>query len=226
YTHCDQQGIIVWQDMPSGDSSPRWQNHNWFNGTEFNRSAASEANYRKEWKEIIDYLYSYPCVGTWVPFNEAWGQFKTPEIVAWTKDYDPTRLVNPASGGNFYPCGDILDMHNYPEPKMILFDPTRVNVLGEYGGIGLALEGHLWVKDRNWGYVQFKSSDEVTAEYVKYAGMLLDLVRQGYSAGVYTQTSDVEIEINGLLTYDRRVVKVDVAKVAAANRALCRSLSK
>ena len=84
YTHCDQQGIIVWQDMPSGDSSPRWQNHNWFNGTEFNRSAASEANYRKEWKEIIDYLYSYPCVGTWVPFNEAWGQFKTPEIVAWT----------------------------------------------------------------------------------------------------------------------------------------------
>ena len=117
-------------------------------------------------------------------------------------------------------------MHNYPEPKMILFDPTRVNVLGEYGGIGLALEGHLWVKDRNWGYVQFKSSDEVTAEYVKYAGMLLDLVRQGYSAGVYTQTSDVEIEINGLLTYDRRVVKVDVAKVAAANRALCRSLSK
>ena len=226
YTHCDQQGIIVWQDMPSGDSSPRWQNHNWFNGTEFNRSAASEANYRKEWKEIIDYLYSYPCVGTWVPFNEAWGQFKTPEIVAWTKDYDPTRLVNPASGGNFYPCGDILDMHNYPEPKMILFDPTRVNVLGEYGGIGLALEGHLWVKDRNWGYVQFKSSDEVTAEYVKYAGMLLDLVRQGYSAGVYTQTSDVEIEINGLLTYDRRVVKVDVAKVAAVNRALCRSLSK
>ena len=226
YTHCDQQGIIVWQDMPSGDSSPRWQNHNWFNGTEFNRSAVSEANYRKEWKEIIDYLYSYPCVGTWVPFNEAWGQFKTPEIVAWTKDYDPTRLVNPASGGNFYPCGDILDMHNYPEPKMILFDPTRVNVLGEYGGIGLALEGHLWVKDRNWGYVQFKSSDEVTAEYVKYAGMLLDLVRQGYSAGVYTQTSDVEIEINGLLTYDRRVVKVDVAKVAAANRALCRSLSK
>ena len=226
YTHCDRQGIIVWQDMPSGDSSPRWQNHNWFNGTEFNRSAASEANYRKEWKEIIDYLYSYPCIGTWVPFNEAWGQFKTPEIVAWTKDYDPTRLVNPASGGNFYPCGDILDMHNYPEPKIILFDPTRVNVLGEYGGIGLALEGHLWEPDRNWGYVQFKTADEVTAEYVKYANMLLDLVGKGYSAGVYTQTSDCEVEINGLMTYDRKVTKVDVAKVAAVNKALCRSLSK
>ena len=226
YTHCDREGIIVWQDMPSGDRSPQWQNHNWFDGEELIRSEASEANYRKEWKEIIDLLYSNPCVGTWVPFNEAWGQFKTPEIVAWTKAYDPTRLVNPASGGNHYACGDILDMHNYPAPAMILFDPTRVNVLGEYGGIGLALEGHLWFADRNWGYVQFKSSEEVTNEYVKYAGMLLDLVGKGYSAGVYTQTSDCEGEVNGLITYDRKVVKVDVAKVAAANKALVKSLSK
>ena len=226
YTHCDREGIIVWQDMPSGDRSPQWQNHNWFDGEELIRSEASEANYRKEWKEIIDLLYSNPCVGTWVPFNEAWGQFKTPEIVAWTKSYDPTRLVNPASGGNHYACGDMLDMHNYPAPAMILFDPTRVNVLGEYGGIGLALEGHLWFADRNWGYVQFKSSEEVTNEYVKYAGMLLDLVGKGYSAGVYTQTSDCEGEVNGLVTYDRKVVKVDVAKVAAANKALVKSLSK
>ena len=226
YTHCDREGIIVWQDMPSGDRSPQWQNHNWFDGEELIRSEASEANYRKEWKEIIDLLYSNPCVGTWVPFNEAWGQFKTPEIVAWTKAYDPTRLVNPASGGNHYACGDILDMHNYPAPAMILFDPTRVNVLGEFGGIGLALEGHLWFADRNWGYVQFKSSEEVTNEYVKYAGMLLDLVGKGYSAGVYTQTSDCEGEVNGLVTYDRKVVKVDVAKVAAANKALVKSLSK
>ena len=226
YTHCDREGIIVWQDMPSGDRSPRWQNHNWFDGEELIRSEASEANYRKEWKEIIDLLYSNPCVGTWVPFNEAWGQFKTPEIVAWTKAYDPTRLVNPASGGNHYACGDILDMHNYPAPAMILFDPTRVNVLGEFGGIGLALDGHLWFADRNWGYVQFKSSEEVTSEYVKYAGMLLDLVGKGYSAGVYTQTSDCEGEVNGLITYDRKVVKVDIDKVAAANKALVTSLSK
>ena len=226
YTHCDREGIIVWQDMPSGDRSPQWQNHNWFDGEELIRSEASEANYRKEWKEIIDLLYSNPCVGTWVPFNEAWGQFKTPEIVAWTKAYDPTRLVNPASGGNHYACGDILDMHNYPAPAMILFDPTRVNVLGEFGGIGLALDGHLWFADRNWGYVQFKSSEEVTSEYVKYAGMLLDLVGKGYSAGVYTQTSDCEGEVNGLITYDRKVVKVDIDKVAAANKALVTSLSK
>ena len=226
YYMCDSLGLLVWQDMPSGDRSPRWQNHNWFDGEELIRSEASEANYRKEWKEIIDLLYSNPCVGTWVPFNEAWGQFKTPEIVAWTKAYDPTRLVNPASGGNHYACGDILDMHNYPAPAMILFDPTRVNVLGEFGGIGLALDGHLWFADRNWGYVQFKSSEEVTSEYVKYAGMLLDLVGKGYSAGVYTQTSDCEGEVNGLITYDRKVVKVDIDKVAAANKALVESLSK
>lgn len=226
YTHCDREGIIVWQDMPSGDRSPQWQNHNYFNGSEFVRSEASEANYRKEWKEIIDMLYSHPCVGVWVPFNEAWGQFKTPEIVNWTKNYDPTRLVNPASGGNHYPCGDILDMHNYPNPAIILLDPTRANVLGEYGGIGLALEGHLWEPERNWGYVQFKTPDEVTDEYVKYAKMLLELVPQGYSAGVYTQTSDCEIEVNGLMTYDRKVTKVNIERIAEVNRALCRSLSK
>ena len=171
-------------------------------------------------------LYSNPCVGVWVPFNEAWGQFKTPEIVAWTKQYDPSRLVNPASGGNHYPCGDILDMHNYPNPAIHLLDPTRANVLGEYGGIGLALEGHLWEPDRNWGYVQFKTTDEVTDEYVKYAKMLLELVPQGYSAGVYTQTTDCEVEVNGLMTYDRKVTKIDIKRIAEVNRALCRSLSK
>ena len=80
YTWCDRLGIIVWQDMPSGDRNPEWQNRKYFDGTEFSRSAESEACYRKEWKEIMDCLYSYPCIGVWVPFNEAWGQFKTPEI--------------------------------------------------------------------------------------------------------------------------------------------------
>ena len=94
------------------------------------RSAESEACYRKEWKEIMDALYSYPCIGTWIPFNEAWGQFKTPEIVEWTKQYDPTRLVNPASGGNHYTCGDMLDLHNYPAPELYLYDAQRATVLG------------------------------------------------------------------------------------------------
>ena len=227
YTHCDQLGLIVWQDMPNGGPSPQWQARNYFNGTEVIRSAASEANYRKEWKEIIDCLYSYPSIAVWVPFNEAWGQFKTPEIVAWTKEYDPSRLVNPASGGNHYTCGDILDLHHYPGPNMFLYDPRRATVLGEYGGIGLVVEGNTWVNDKkNWGYVKFNTSDEVTNEYIKYGKHLLELIQKGFSAAVYTQTTDVEGEINGLMTYDRKVIKMNEAKVREINQLICNSLKK
>ena len=226
YTHCDKLGIIVWQDMPSGDRGPGWYNRSYFDGIEAKRSEESEANFRKEWKEIIDYLYSYPCIGTWVPFNEAWGQFKTEEIAEWTKRYDPTRLVNPASGGNHYHCGDMLDLHNYPAPEMYLYDGARANVLGEYGGIGLVLKDHLWEPNRNWGYVQFSSSKEATDEYVKYAEQLHRMIPQGFSAAVYTQTTDVEIEVNGLITYDRKVIKLDEERVSAINRRICESLKK
>ena len=226
YTHCDRLGIIVWQDMPSGDRSPQWQNRNYFNGTELKRSDESEANFRKEWKEIMDYLYSYPCIGTWVPFNEAWGQFKTQEIAEWTKSYDPSRLVNPASGGNHYACGDMLDLHNYPAPDMYLYDGARANVLGEYGGIGLVLKEHLWEPNRNWGYVQFNSSKEATDEYVKYAGMLYDMIARGFSAAVYTQTTDVEIEVNGLMTYDRKVIKLEENRIREVNQRICGALKK
>lgn len=226
YTHCDRLGIIVWQDMPSGDRNPEWQSRKYFEGTEKKRSAESEACYRKEWKEIMDCLYSYPCIGTWVPFNEAWGQFKTPEIVEWTKHYDPTRLVNPASGGNHYTCGDMLDLHNYPAPDMYLYDAQRANVLGEYGGIGLVMKEHLWEPDRNWGYVQFNSSKEVTDEYVKYAHMLYDLIARGFSGAVYTQTTDVEVEVNGLMTYDRKVIKLEEQRVREVNQRICNALNK
>lgn len=226
YTYCDKFGIIVWQDMPSGDRNPEWQNRKYFEGTEMKRSAESEACYRKEWKEIMDALYSYPCIGTWIPFNEAWGQFKTPEIVEWTKQYDPTRLVNPASGGNHYTCGDMLDLHNYPAPELYLYDAQRATVLGEYGGIGWVVQGHIWEPDRNWGYIQFNSSKEVTDEYVKYAEKLYDLIPRGFSAAVYTQTTDVEVEVNGLMTYDRKVIKLDEKRVREINRKLCESLNK
>ncbi len=224
YTHCDRHGIIVWQDMPSGDRGPEWQMHQYFTGVERMRTPESEANFRKEWKEIIDYLYSYPSIGVWVPFNEAWGQFKTNEITEWTKQYDPSRLVNPASGGNHYTIGDMLDLHNYPNPRMYLYDAQRATVLGEYGGIGWANKEHLWEPNRNWGYVQFNSSSEVTDEYVKYAEQLKQLIRQGFSAAVYTQTTDVEIEVNGLMTYDREVIKVDEARVKKVNQEICNIL--
>lgn len=227
HTYCDQLGLIVWQDMPNGGRGPaEWQMHKYYDGADAIRSAKSEANYRKEWKEIIDYLYSYPSIGVWVPFNEAWGQFKTPEIAAWTKEYDPSRLVNPASGGNHYTCGDILDLHNYPGPNLYLYDPTRATVLGEYGGIGMALKGHLWLADKNWGYVKFNTPEEVTNEYIKYADHLLELIEKGFSAAVYTQITDVEEEVNGLVTYDRKVIKVDEPKIKAINQKICNSLNK
>lgn len=226
YTYCDRKGIIVWQDMPSGDNGPEWQNRRYFDGIEKQRSPESEATYHREWKEIMDCLYNYPCISTWIPFNEAWGQFKTPEITAWTKAYDPSRLVNPASGGNFYTCGDILDLHNYPGPEMYLYDGQRANVLGEYGGIGMVVDGHIWTPDRNWGYIQFKSPGEVTDKYVEYANELARLAKAGFTGAVYTQTTDVEMEVNGLMTYDRKVIKVDEGRVARANRAVCESLNK
>ena len=226
YYHCDKEGILVWQDMPSGDMDNQWKPRVYNGGTDRQRTEASIDNYYQEWKEIMDLCVSNPSVVVWVPFNEAWGQFDTEKVVAWTKAYDPSRLVNPASGGNHRPCGDILDLHNYPGPDMFLFDPIRVNVLGEYGGIGLAVEDHLWWNKRNWGYIQFKNSDEVTAEYVKYAKQLKDFVKKGFSAAVYTQTTDVEGEVNGLMTYDRKVIKINEAQVRAINQEVIRSMNE
>ena len=164
-----------------------------------------------------------PCIVVWVPFNEAWGQFKTEEITKWTMDYDPSRLVNSASGGNFHYVGDIMDLHNYPMPAMPspkLYGKDQVIVLGEFGGLGLPVEGHTWQKKDNWGYQTFKSSEELFATYQEFMGTLTDMIRWGLSAAIYTQTTDVEVETNGLMTYDRAVIKVPVEKLDAAHRKL------
>ena len=226
YYHCDRLGIIVWQDMPSGDRGPGWNTKEYFQGPESVRSLESEENYKKEWTEIINALKSQPCIGVWVPFNESWGQFKTPEIVEMTKKLDPTRLVNPASGGNFYQCGDILDLHHYPDPKMVLYDPTRATVLGEYGGIGRKVDGHTWVKDQGWGYVEFDTEEKVTDTYVEYANTLYKMIPQGFSAAVYTQTTDCETELNGLMTYDRKVIKLNEKRLFEINRKISHALAE
>lgn len=226
YTHCDRVGLLVWQDMPNGGSSPHWQMREYFTGTEMIPTAEREANFRNEWKEVMDFLMSNPCIAVWVPFNEAWGQFKTEEIAEWTKNHDPSRLVNPASGGNHYLTGDILDLHNYPHPELYLYDATRVTVLGEYGGIGFPVEGHLWQADKNWGYIQFKSKKEVTDEYVKLGKRLIELAKLGFSGAVYTQTTDVEIEVNGLMTYDRKEIKLEEDRLKKINQEICNALKK
>jgi beta-galactosidase/beta-glucuronidase len=218
YYHCDKEGILVWQDMPSGDLGNRWDSRTFGGGSDKDRTQESIDNYYHEWKEIMNLCISNPSVVVWVPFNEGWGQFDTEKVAEWTKKFDPSRLVNPASGGNFRNCGDILDLHNYPAPSMFLYDAQRVNVLGEYGGIGLPLENHLWLNQRNWGYIEFKNEQEVTAEYVKYAKQLRELAKRGFAGSVYTQTTDVEVEVNGLMTYDRKKIKIVEPEVRKANQ--------
>ena len=221
YTHCDRLGMVVWQDMPSmvGEGNG-WQPRGFFQGEEITVSKKFEETYRKEWKEIMESLHSYPCIAIWVPFNEAWGQFKTKEITEWTKSMDPSRLVNSASGGNYFDCGDIVDSHDYGNPIMYMFNNQKVNVVGEYGGIGCAVDGHLWVKDKNWGYGKMRSQEEVTKKFVELTNRFIDMTKYGCFGAIYTQTTDVEIEVNGLFTYDRKVLKVDEEKVREVNQKL------
>lgn len=225
YYLCDSLGIMVWQDMPSGDMGNRWDSRPGIIGvaSEKERTPESEAIFRREWKAIMDATYHFPSIVVWVPFNEAWGQFKTEEIVNWTADYDPSRLVNAASGGNFTSAGHILDLHNYPSPAMpdpAVFGKEQVIVLGEFGGLGLPLEGHTWQSKDNWGYQSFTSREELQERYEAFMSGLEALIKKGLAAAVYTQTTDVEIETNGLMTYDRKVIKMDVEKLKQMHEAL------
>ena len=228
YYYCDKLGMLVWQDMPSGDRrGTDWSGQWKFLETDPQvRTEESMKNYYHEWGEIMAQLKNHPSIVVWVPYNEAWGQSRSVEVANWTKAQDPSRLVNTASGGNHFRVGDIIDQHHYPEPKMTFFEPGFVNVLGEYGGIGYPISGHLWDEgsNRNWGYVSFDQSEVVTNNYVDFANMMLDLVPKGFSAAIYTQTTDVESEVNGLFTYDRKVLKMDEDKVRDANQELCHSL--
>lgn len=225
YYHCDRLGMLVWQDMPSGDMGNRWEQRPGVvgRGTERERTPESESIFRKEWKAIIDANYNFPSIVVWVPFNEAWGQFKTEEIVDWTVDYDPGRLVNGASGGNYTLSGQIMDMHNYPDPVMPdpkIWGKDQIIVLGEFGGLGLPIEGHTWQEKDNWGYQSFKNKEDLKNRYEQLIKDLKPLIPMGLSAAIYTQTTDVEIETNGLMTYDRKLIKFDPAFLKALHQTL------
>ncbi|MFA7692964.1 MAG: glycoside hydrolase family 2 [Candidatus Hydrogenedentes bacterium] len=223
YYHCDQIGMMVWQDQPSGGENPRWvflskepQDAQWPDD--------AHEQYMYEIKAMMDTLKNHPSIVVWVPFNEAWGQHRSIEVGEWVMGYDPGRLVNIASGGNFFPVGDIADAHAYPEPKFP-FEADRydafIKVVGEFGGHGYPVSDHLWdPQQKNWGYGKElpKSLEEYQARFEKTLAQLNDLRGQGIAAGVYTQTTDVEIEINGLLTYDREVEKIPAAELGALRR--------
>ena len=225
YAHCDKIGMLVWQDMPNGDDGSRWEPRPGIDGlgTEMERTPASENIYRKEWSAIRNALFNFPCIVVWVPFNEAWGQFKTNEIAKWTADEDASRLINGASGGNFYGGGDIIDLHNYPEPAMPnakLYGEKQVLVLGEFGGLGLPVNDHVWTPKENWGYQTFTNSEELFNRYDELVKRIPAMITNGLSAAIYTQTTDVENETNGIYTYDRKILKMPEQKFSATNRAL------
>ncbi|UCS91709.1 hypothetical protein KZP23_13230 [Echinicola marina] len=233
YYHADRLGFLIWQDQTSGGSGgsewPKWKklqalakgytprNNKWWDGNDNVLNADwpdwAHEQYMTELKTMIDVLYNHSSVVVWTTFNERWGQHRSMEVGTWTKKYDPSRLLNIASGGNFFEVGDIADEHNYPHPLFPLEVPLYddyIKVVGEYGGHGWPVEGHIWdTSKNNWGYGGLpKTKGEYIQRYVKSSNILGDLKKKGISAGVYTQTTDVEGEINGLITYDRKVMKI------------------
>lgn len=215
YYWCDKLGLLVWQDMPSGDRYIGGRD------PDITRSEESARQFDLELTRIIDAFRNHPCIVMWVPFNEGWGQFDTPRVVELVRKLDPTRLVNNASGWTDRGIGDVHDIHSYPGPAVPRLEDKRAAVLGEFGGLGLPLPGHTWQAEKNWGYRSYTTQDELTDAYIALIKKLHPLTgASGLAAAVYTQTTDVEVEVNGLMTYDRAVLKMDKDRITAANKSV------
>ncbi|GAA3544699.1 glycoside hydrolase family 2 [Amycolatopsis ultiminotia] len=214
YYYADKLGLLVWQDMPAMKD-------------DVDAPPEAQVNYESEMHRMIDQHRSFPSIVTWVPFNEGWGDYQVGRIADEVKQWDPTRLVNAESGVNCCRSepdsgkGDIYDDHTYTGPGTPTPDATRAAVDGEYGGLGLKVDGHEFDPDGSFAYEMEPDSATLTSRYAELQQQLLLAGRQcGVSAGVYTQTTDVEQEVNGFFTYDRQVQKMDFAKVREANLAV------
>ena len=220
YYWCDKLGFMVWQDMPSARSNSHPTSVKRDAPVDAEFTPQEDAGFRTELRALLHHLQSFPSIVAWVPFNEGWGQHQTNDILKMVKQLDPSRLVDGPSGWEDRGYGDMKDMHKYPGPGMYPVIDGRASVLGEFGGLGWPVEGHLWWNKRNWGYKTFKDQPTLNAAYEDLAGQMEPLVREGLSAAVYTQTTDVEGEVNGLMTYDRKLIKFDAAKLAAHHKRL------
>ena len=214
YYWCDKLGLLVWQDMPSGDKYIRPHE------PDITRSPESASQFELELAALIEGRGDHPCIVMWVPYNEGWGQWDTARIVQSIKQRDPSRLVDDTSGWSDRGVGDVNDMHKYPGPGAPEPEQKRAIVLGEFGGLGLPLSGHTWQSEKNWGYRSYTNATALTSAYLDLVTKLRPLIgEKGLSAAVYTQTTDVEVEVNGLMTYDRALIKMDLERVAATNHA-------
>ena len=184
------------------------------------RCKRCKKEYYKLVREIIDYLYNHPSIIVWVPFNEGWGQFDTYKVTEMIKSIDKTRLVDSASGWIDVGAGDMKDVHSYPKPKLPEQDGKRAMVCGEYGGLGLICKEHVWKCRFKWAYRKYRNSEELKRAYENVVNELKELIKNGLSASVYTQIVDVEGEVNGLLTYDREVMKISPEEIKRINRSI------
>lgn len=200
YYWTDKLGMLVWQDMPSGD----------------NKTSESQVQHEVELKQLVQQHWNHPSIISWVVFNEGWGQFDTERLTDLVKKMDPSRLANNASGWTDKNVGDVVDLHQYPGPGTPPNEPHRASVLGEFGGLALKVEGHTW-ETKTFGYQTMSTTESLTETYERLLARVWALAKDGLCAAVYTQITDVETECNGLLTYDRAIIKPDAKRVREAN---------
>jgi hypothetical protein len=238
YYHCDRLGMVVWQDMPNGglidgevvatlSLAFGFHRNDTRRLSRFGRAdAENRARYRNELQGMMDHLHNAACIAVWVPFNESWGQFQSAEVAEWVKAYDSNRLVDHASGWFDQGCGDIQSKHVYVKKLRRPRPDRRAFVVSEFGGYSLKIPGHIWDENKKFGYRFYETTEALTDAYLNLLEReLKPLIPQGLAAAVYTQTTDVEIEINGYLTYDRKVEKMDMEKIKQAHAALYKSFN-